>query len=461
MKRRKVLLLIATFVSLCLLGATLGYAADMVILEGSPSEVGAKWGEINRDSILEAYNSFMTKAEGKEEQLRRFAKLSINLSKEIKCSYWIEELNAIADAVGIDRELYIAFTFGRYRDLALLYESSGCTSFAIAPPATKGGQIIFHKTRETAKDLQSAYLKKITSVPKGDKKPYKFFGSMGTADTGVSFFVNEKGLAGGADVPAQWQHKEWYVGEYEGEFPHVDPPKYDGFMNHYVPRYIAEHCKDVDEAKAVMHSFAEKGYLASGNRGTNYLFVDANGKILQIADNCYKIIEEQVNPSLKKDGEEYKGIYFTVSRVNDYGSPEDALISNYGNITIELANSPKVSKHPAMWNFERAQSSATILIDPEYPETLTTIFVTLPAYGYSIPFLMGANATPRALMDGTVYEKQRTSFEYSEFHEAGINDMWRKFIYGVRADLKEGKDVQEELNENFQKMVDFILAMND
>ncbi|HQA37235.1 MAG TPA: hypothetical protein PKY47_07715, partial [Acetomicrobium sp.] len=215
------------------------------------------------------------------------------------------------------------------------------------------------------------------------------------------------------------------------------------------------------EAKAVMHSFAEKGYLASGNRGTNYLFVDANGKILQIADNCYKIIEEQVNPSLKKDGEEYKGIYFTVSRVNDYGSPEDALISNYGNITIELANSPKVSKHPAMWNFERAQSSATILIDPEYPETLTTIFVTLPAYGYSIPFLMGANATPRALMDGTVYEKQRTSFEYSEFHEAGINDMWRKFIYGVRADLKEGKDVQEELNENFQKMVDFILAMND
>lgn len=45
----------------------------------------------------------MTKAEGKEEQLRRFAKLSIDLSKEIKCSYWIEELNAIADAVGIDR----------------------------------------------------------------------------------------------------------------------------------------------------------------------------------------------------------------------------------------------------------------------------------------------------------------------------------------------------------------------
>jgi len=444
----------------CLIVAPFAHAADYAILKGSASEVGAKWGEINRDSILKAYNSFISNAEGKEEQLRRFAKLSIDLSKEIQCSYWIEELNAIADAVGIDRELYIAFTFGRYRDLALLYEGTGCTSFAITPPATKGGQIIFHKTRETAVDLQSAYIKKITKVPTGDKKPYKFFGSMGTADTGVSFFVNEKGLAGGADVPAQWQHKEWYVGEYKGELPYVEPPKYDGFMNHYIPRYIAEHCKDVDEAKAVLHSFAEKGYLASGKMGTNYLFVDANGKILQIADNCYKIIEEQVNPSLKRDSKEYKGIYFTVSRVNDYGSPEDALISNYGNITVELANSPKVAKHPAMWNFEKAQSSATILIDPKHPETLTTVFVTLPAYGYSIPFMMGADATPIPLMDGTVYEKQKSSFKYSEFYEAGINDMWRKFIYETRTKLEEGKDVSKDLNENFQKIVDFVLAIN-
>jgi len=38
------------------------------------------------------------------------------------------------------------------------------------------------------------------------------------------------------------------------------------------------------------------------------LFVDAKGKILQIADNCYKIIEERENPPLLNAGDEYEGI---------------------------------------------------------------------------------------------------------------------------------------------------------
>lgn len=435
-------------------------AENVLVLEGTAAEVGKMWGEVNKDSILKAYNAFLSRAKEKDEQLRSFAKLSIDLSRKINCSYWIDELNAIADTVGIDRELYIAFTFGRYRDLALLYEGIGCTSFAVTPPATKNGQIIFHKTRETAADLQSGYLKKITGVQGGDSQPYKFFGEMGTGDTGISFFVNEKGLAGGADVPAQWQNKDCYVGKFQGELPYVNPPKYDGFMNHYIPRYIAEHCKDVDEAKATMHSFVEKGYIASGKLGTNYLFVDARGKVLQIADDCHSIIEEQIDPALKKDGKDYKGIYFTVHRENDYGSPEDALISNYGNITLELVNSPKVAKHSAIWNFARAQSSATILIDPKNPEILTTIFVSLPAYGYSIPFLMGADATPKALMDGTVYQAQKDSYRYSEFHESGVNDIWRRFIFDLRERVQKGETVTKELNENFLTMVNMILSMN-
>ena len=451
-------------ICLMLLSSSTAFALESsnnaVVLEGTASDVGSMWGELNRDSIIKAYNAFISRAKGKEAELRNFSKLSIDLSNKIKCSYWIAELNAIADKVGIDRELYIAFTFGRYRDLALLYQGVGCTSFAITPPATKGGQIIFHKTRETSVDPQAAYLKKITEVPSGDKKPYKFFGEMGTADTGVSFFVNEKGLAGSADVPAQWQNNEFYVGPYTGKLPFVEPPKYDGFMNHYIPRYLAEHCKDVDEVKETLHDFVEKGYIASGKLGTNYLFVDARGKVLQIADNCHQIIEEQVNPSLTKEGKNYGGIYFTVPRENDYGTPEDALLPSYGRITVELVNSPKVSKHPAIWNFPRAQSSATILIDPQCPETLTTVFVTLPAYGYSIPFLMGANATPKALMNGTVYETQKESFRYSEYYEAGINDEWRRFIYTVRQRVQKGEDVTKELDDNFLQMVNRILLMN-
>lgn len=435
-------------------------AKDVLVLEGSAVEVGKMWGEVNKESILKAYNAFLARAKDKEKELRNFAKLSIELSGKIDCPYWIDELNAIADTVKIDRELYIAFTFGRYRDLALLYKGVGCTSFAVTPPATKNGQIIFHKTRETAPDLQAGYLKKITDATPGGKKPYKFFGEMGTADTGVSFFVNEKGLAGAADVPSQWQPNEWYVEPYKGETPDVKPPKYDGFMNHYVPRYLAEHCSNVDEVKAVLHSFVEKGYIASGKWGTNYLFADARGKVLQIADNCYKIVEENMDPALVKGGKTYKGIAFTILRENDYGSPEDALIDNYGKITVELVNSPKVSKHPAVWNLPRAQSSSTFLIDPKHPDKLTTIFVTLPAYGYSIPFLMGANATPKALMDGTVYRTQKEAYRYNEFYEAGVNDEWRRFIYSVRQKVEKGEDATKDFNEYFLRMVNLVLTMN-
>ena len=118
--------LIVLIMAITVLLSTSAFAAapseEVMFLQGSAVEVGTMWGEVNRDSILKAYNTFISRAEGKEDALRRFAKLSIDLSKKINCSYWIDELNAIADTVGIDRELYIAFTFGRYRDLALLYE---------------------------------------------------------------------------------------------------------------------------------------------------------------------------------------------------------------------------------------------------------------------------------------------------------------------------------------------------
>ncbi|HPR90619.1 MAG TPA: hypothetical protein PLD93_04185, partial [Synergistaceae bacterium] len=63
-------------------------AGDALVLEGTASEVGKMWGEVNKDSIVKAFNAFLARAEGKEEQLRSFAKLSIVLSQKINCSYW-------------------------------------------------------------------------------------------------------------------------------------------------------------------------------------------------------------------------------------------------------------------------------------------------------------------------------------------------------------------------------------
>ena len=468
--------LIIVLVVLILLSSVKFALADkeeVLILEGTATEVGSMWGEINRDSILKKYNLFFAGADeffspeslvGKEDQLRVFAQLSKDISKAIGCSYWIEELNAIADVIGVDRDLFIAYAFGRYRNLALLYTTEvkeGCTSLTITPPATKDGQIIFHKTRDTGLDLQAAYLKRITDVPPGDKEPYKFFGEMGTSDTGISFFVNEMGLAGSADVPADKAPTMPYDPG-EPRVREVAPPKYDGFMNHYTLRYFAEQCKDVDEVSEALHYLVDNGYVASGKWGTNYLFVDARGKALHILDVCHEIVEEETDLSLKYLDKTCEGIYSTVHyRTHPYlGDPFKALVSNYGNITVELVNSPQVVKHPGMWAFRSSQSAATILIDPDYPETLTTIFVTLPGYGYSIPFLMGANATPVALMDGTVFETQRESYRYSEYYETILTDEWRRFISGIRGKVEAGEDVTEELNDNFLYMVNKVLSMN-
>lgn len=450
---------------------------EVVILKGTATEVGSMWGKINRDSIIAKYDKYMAGADvffsteelvEMEAELLVFAELSKDIARAIGCSHWIEEINATADEIGIDRDLFLSYSFGRYRNLAALYakerQAEGCTSFAITAPATKDGQIIFHKTRDTGVDLQAAYVKNITAPP--GETIYKFFGEMGTSDIGISFFVNEKGLAGAADFPSERQARAHYPGEvapppfYGGEEYLVEPLKYDGLMNHMTLLYFAQKCKNVEEVSEALYDLVEKGYCASGPYGTNYLFADADGKILQISDNCHTVYAEAVNPSLIYQGKTYPGIYFTILRQNDFGSPADALVANYGNITVELADSTKVGKHPAMWSFSSSQSAFTVLIDPEHPETLTTIFVALPAYGYSIPLLMGATESPKPLLDGTVYALQKGSYRYSAHLEAGLVDQWRRFIYKTRNSLLKGEDVTESINKNFLEMVELVMFLN-
>lgn len=438
---------------------------DTLNLEGTAAEVGRIWAKINRDSVLAKYELYMAWADvffskeklvGMEEELKVFAELSKDIAKAIGCSHWIEELNAMADEIGIDRDLFISYNFGRYGNLPALYAKErkgeeGCTSFAITDPATKDGQIIFHKTRDMREELQAAYVKKITGLPPGEKV-YKFFGEMGTSDIGISFFVNEKGLAGAADATPPIGLEKQFVPE---------PKKYDGLMNHMTLRYFAEKCKNVEEVRKALHSFVEKGYVATGGSGgTHYLFADAEGNVLHIADNCHTVFVDEINPDLLYKGKTYPGIYFTRHREDAYGSPEDALISSYGNITVELADSAQVGRHPAMWTYRSSQSSFTVLIDPKHPETLTTIFVALPAYGYSIPFLMGATETPRALLDGTVYTQQKGSYRYSEYQQSGINDIWKAHLDAVRKQLAEDKNVVKSINDNFLYMVKKVLSMN-
>jgi len=411
---------------------------QVLTLIGTASEIGTKWGRENRQSILQQYNNFLV---GRDQaNLRLFAQRFIDISTDIDSSHWVIEANATADEIGADRELFIAFIAGRYRGLADHYPPE-CTSFFVKPPATKDGQIIFHKTRDNSEELQAAYIKHTTGLPPGHEV-YKFFAEMGTADTGISYFVNEKGLAGSADMGG------------------AATAKYDGLMNHFTARYIAEHCKDVYEAHDTLHWLVEeKGYSAGATIVTNWLFLDKNGNALHIADDGYHIITEELNPVLNHDGTDYDGIYFTIRRSNAEGSPEDALVANYGNINVTLVDGTQVAKHSAMSFRGSSLSGATFLIDPDYPSILTSIFISIPAWGYSVPVQLGVDATPKALMNGTVYAYQKSHLEGQSLDpafESSIYSEWESFYNDIKPKVPS-QDVTTAMNDKFLYFVNRIL----
>ena len=44
---------------------------DVLVLEGSAVQVGTMWGEVNKESILKAYNAFLVRAKDKEKEIGR------------------------------------------------------------------------------------------------------------------------------------------------------------------------------------------------------------------------------------------------------------------------------------------------------------------------------------------------------------------------------------------------------
>ncbi len=349
--------------------------------------------------------------------MRSFAKLSIDLSKKIGCSYWIDELNAIADTAGIDRELYIAFTFGRYRDLALLYKGVGCTTFAVTPPATKNGRIIFHKTRETAPDLQSGYLKRITGVQGTDRQPYKFFGEMGTADTGISFFVNEKGLAGGADVPSQWQNRECYVGSYKGTLPFVTPPKYDGFMNHYVPRYMPSTAGTLMKRKKPYILLRKRDTSPAGNGARTTCSWMQGEKSSRLQTTATRSSRSRWTRLWRRTENPGRNLLHRPQGERLRYTRGCACISIRQD-HVELVNSPGWQNTPPC-GISRGRSPAPPSSSTPNSRKNDHSFRDPSGLQLLHPLLHGGECHTESLADGTVYSVQKDSYRYSEFYEAG------------------------------------------
>ncbi len=358
----------------------------MVQLTGTPEEIGTLYGQINAQIIRHDFEEMYLQpayAAGLTDQdlLDRSAQ-AVNIIGQL-APHWLTEARAVAAAAGVDQDLYVSYIDGVVRD-RFLYPLPDCTSYAVSPDYTEGGAILFHKTRDNRDSPQSAYMVD-SSLPDVNK----FIAvSNGTGIHGISMMVNEKGLAGCADYPANLK---------SGVLPIDDPleshpDQYRGIMAATLLRHVAERAETCQDALDIITDCVSNGWYAGGDVGGNHwLFVDKYGDILEVRNNPGDVTSQWRNviPGRKA--------YF--SRFND-GNAADRLNNATEPIDFHLFHN--VSRNPSIC-LGSSISGITVEIDPDHPELFTTAWVSLPVRGVAFPLLMGQTSTPRSLLDGEAY----------------------------------------------------------
>ncbi len=378
-------------------------ALTSIELVGSPAQIGQRWGALNACAIendLEEY--YLAPAEraglARAELLRRSEKF-VALAREL-APHWIEETRAVAEAAGVEPELYLSFVASVYR---AIWQGEDCTSFAVSPRYTEDGRIFFHKNRDNAPKSQCAFV--IASDRPGINK---FIAVSDASVIAAMMIVNEKGLAGSADVGGLRE----------------DNPRYRGWMNTALLRYIAEKASTCQEALAIIEQFVRDGNCAGGTWGTHWLFVDRSGAILEISSNSTRV-EHQYHD---------QKVYFSANRA--------AAITRMQELPepIGFAAFHNVSRDESTC-FPQSISGMSVEVSRDHPDFLSVAWIAMPARSLAFPLFMGGVRTPQVLLNGDVDMAGRRSLgDYRQWEpiEEFTFSSQRRLEAQVRALLKEG-----------------------
>ncbi len=354
-------------------GILMADETGVIHLAGTPEQIGTQWGLFNRDAIahgVEAAREKAAKAGVTREAIIERSALFKEIAKKI-APHWLEEARATARAADVDEELYIALIDGESRG-RYLHE---CTSYAVSRDHSENGSILFHKNRDNADRPQIAPM--VESSLEGINK-YIAVSNIGSLR--CSMMVNEKGLAGSGDYPAEKKKDSSTL-----ELPAASP-QYRGLMAGSILRHIAERASNCAEALAIIEDFVAKGYYAGGDvNGSHWLFVDRNGVVLEVCNNSQHVVSKIHNQKA----------YF--SRLNQSAAARK-LREKEG--PIDFCTFHNVSRDPSIC-FNSSISGMTVEIDPDHPEMLTCAWVSLPARTVAFPILMGQSSIPTCLVDGT------------------------------------------------------------
>lgn len=418
---------------------------DMIMLSGSPDQIGTTWAKINKQSIIKFVNTAWldrAKEAGIDTQtlIQRGARY-VEIVEKI-APHWLEESRAVARETGLDQELYLAFcgSVSRSRFLKASPEEDEiieCTSFAVPQDKTKGRAIFFHKTRDNTDYPQVAVI--VDNATPGVNK------LIAIADIGAlrgfSMAVNEKGLAVAGDYPA---HKK------KDSSTLVLPkaqPKFRGLMAGEILRYIVEKASTSQEALDILTDFVGKGYYAGGDvNASHWLFVDRNGVIIEVCNNAEHIV------SMVHDK-----TYF--SRFNK----SDPAIQLKSADVVDFAMFRNVSRERPVVT-RQSISGMTVEIDPDYPELLTVAWVSIPARVAAYPIFMGQKRMPEPWLNGQAYAAGKLTANYNQDNwkahkarfaeiEAQMHQEKEQLVNDVRESIEAGnpRDADIEMLEAFSR----------
>ncbi len=370
----------------------------MIRLVGTPEQMGTIWGQLNREHIrhdLETGYLKRAAAAGISEQmLMGRAAASLRIIEQI-APHWLEEARATARAAEVPEDIYLAFLDGVVRD-RFLHE---CTSYAVSREHARDGTILFHKTRDNRDVPQSVYI--ADSAVEGVNK---FIAVSNATGIRCSMMVNDKGLAGAADYPAERKKDSSQL-----ELEPADL-QYRGIMAGTILRYIAERASNCAEALAIIEDFVAKGYYAGGKvGGSHWLFVDRHGVILEVCNNARHVVS-QVHD---------QNVYF--SRLNNSSAAQRL---RDADDLVDFGLFRSVSRDSSIC-FGSSISGMTVEIDPDAPEWFTCAWITLPVRAAAFPLLMGQSHTPRSLLDGSAYQWGKASAQQVARWEALEQSMHR------------------------------------
>ena len=312
----------------------------------------------------------------RETLLERSA-ASVRIIREI-APHWLEEARAIARTACVPEDLYVAYFDGVVRSRFLHEEPEECTSYAVSRDHARDGAIMFHKTRDNRNVAQAVYI--VESSLEGINKFIAV--SNATGILGFSMMVNEKGLAGSGDYPANRKK--------DSSTLHLEPApdKFRGIMSGTLLRHIAERASNCAEALAIIKHCVAKGWYSGGKvGGTHWLFVDREGTILEVCNNPRYVVSKVHTQKA----------YF--SRLNKSAA---ARRLREARRPIDFHLFHNVSRDPSIC-LRSSISGMTVEIDPTHPELFTCAWISLPARCVSFPLLMGQTSTPVCLLNGEAY----------------------------------------------------------